>query len=164
MRRNTMIASASAVLVVVVASVVVMSRHAPTRWYSTYGSSDAAAVNQDNQILVSDLALPPGPAASHLRYDCGIGLRDLTRVLSHPQPPDQTLRRLYRRALIQNATTYRTCERVFAPGGGASPTNALVSVRTDVRRLARDESAVNGRARVLGLGTLLLLPAGAPSS
>ncbi len=164
MRRRTVIVVLVILLAVIVASVAAMSRHASNRWYSTYGASDAAAVNQDNQILVSDVALPPASAVSHLRYDCGIGLRDVTRVLSHPQPSDPDLRRLYRRALTQNATTYRTCERVLAAPMGGSLAVALTSIVSEIHRFDHDAAAVGGRARKLGFGPLLSVFVVAPGS
>jgi hypothetical protein len=132
-----------------VALATATSRHSPSdRWVAGFESVDAAVVIQDAAQIHHDLALA-APGGAPLRYDCEIGRRDATRILSHLSPSNHELRRAYETTLRQNWRLYASCVT-----GLASATSDVSAVSTQLESqltlLQRDESQVNDVARAVG--------------
>ncbi len=153
-------AAAVVVVAAVLAGVVLTHRSSPTsRWWDRFGSTDAAAINQDNQGIAGALGARPRVSAQTLHFDCQIGARDTARVLSQPQPTDPTFRRLYQGALEREALAFRACEAATAASATTSEAVAIDDLRHGMRRFDAAVGAVNARGRALGYGQVFT-PAG----
>ncbi len=148
-------------MAVVVAAVAVSAgvvlTHRTTRagrWWAEFGSSDAAVVNQDNQVIAGVLSSGPGLSAVALHFDCQIGARDLARILSHAPSPNRGFRRAYRTALELDARAFDACVSMTASPSASSPAAAIAAVRHDLHRFDGAIPTVNARGGRIGYGSV----------
>ena len=120
-------------------------------WVAGYESLDAAVVVQDAALLRTDLARAH-PNDASLLYDCEIGRRDAARVLSHPSPSNERLRRVVEVTFHEDWQLYAGCVRDLATGSGSDTAVVRAQAQRHLELLRGDESRVNAVARAVAYG------------